>query len=94
VDVLGHLGHRDRVEFLAHRLALGRAGADMHGDAAAQVGQGESGLPVAAYMVPSSEKSAWFWLIGRNCPLAMAQPLGAKLNETILSSPKNGVLIF
>jgi hypothetical protein len=32
--------------------------------------------PLPPYIVPNSENSAWFWLIGRNWPLANAQPLG------------------
>jgi hypothetical protein len=36
------------------------------------------------------ENSAWFWLIGKSCPLQNAQPFGGKLKLTILISPING----
>src|SRR4051794_39459769 len=49
--------------------------------------------PLPPYIVPSSENSAWFWLIARSWPLHNAQPLGGKLNETILISPMNGSAI-
>src|SRR6185436_14372146 len=37
------------------------------------------------------EKSAWFWLIGNSWPLQKAQPCGAKFQEMIFISAKNGV---
>src|SRR3954469_11550038 len=46
--------------------------------------------PSPPKVVPSSENSAWFWLIGRSWPLHIAQPFGAKLNDMILSSDRNG----
>ena len=33
--------------------------------------------PFPPNVVPSSENSAWFWLIGNSCPLHIAQPRGA-----------------
>src|SRR5262245_24523667 len=47
-------------------------------------------VPLPPYCVPSSENSAWFCWIGSSCPLQNAQPVGAKLNDTILISPMNG----
>src|SRR5919202_5314410 len=32
--------------------------------------------PLPPYVVPSSENSAWFWLMGINAPLHIAQPRG------------------
>src|ERR1700733_66252 len=49
--------------------------------------------PSPPYVVPSSAKSGWFWLIGRVWPLHSAHPLGAKLNDMILISLKKGVPI-
>src|SRR5712691_2021534 len=40
------------------------------------------------------ENSAWFWLMGSNCPLQRAHPLGAKLKLAILISDKNGFAMF
>ena len=33
--------------------------------------------PSPPYVVPRSEKRAWFWLIGKSWPLHAAHPLGA-----------------
>src|SRR5438067_2170894 len=55
-----------------------------------RLGRAKVVRPSPPYVVPSSEKSAWFWLIGRSCPLHNAQPFGAKLNETSRISAKNG----
>src|SRR5262245_31367978 len=33
-------------------------------------------VPLPPYVVPSSENSAWFWLIGRSVPSHRAHPLG------------------
>jgi hypothetical protein len=41
-------------------------------------------------MVPSRENRAVFWLMGINCPLQKAQPLGAKLKGKIRISATNG----
>src|SRR5260370_4616183 len=49
--------------------------------------------PSPPYVVPRSEKSAWFWLMGNNCPLHRAQPLGGKLNDMIRISDMKCVLI-
>src|SRR3712207_9249123 len=46
--------------------------------------------PLPPNVVPSSANSAWFWLIGRNCPLHMAHPFGAKLKDMIRISARNG----
>ena len=46
--------------------------------------------PLPPYRVPSRAKSAWFWLIGRNWPLHMAQPFGTWLNANSLISDRNG----
>src|SRR4051812_2539934 len=46
--------------------------------------------PLPPYIVPRSENSAWFWLMGRNCPLQNAHPLGGKLKLMILISPRYG----
>src|SRR5579862_2977438 len=50
-------------------------------------------IPSPPKVVPSTEKSAWFWLMGSSCPLQNAQPLGGKFHEITLISPRNGVLI-
>src|SRR5579862_967854 len=50
-------------------------------------------IPSPPKVVPSREKSAWFWLMGRSCPLQNAQPLGGKFHEITLISPRNGSLI-
>ena len=49
--------------------------------------------PFPPYVVPSSENSAWFWLMGRSWPLHSAQPIGAKMKLMILISPMNGSAI-
>src|SRR5689334_8962486 len=46
--------------------------------------------PFPPYVVPSSEKRAWFWLMGKSWPLQRAQPLGGKLKLTIFISLRNG----
>ena len=56
-----------------------------------RLGRAKFTRPSPPYVVPSSEKIAWFWLIGNSCPLHIAQPFGAKLNEKILISVKKGV---
>src|SRR4051794_26549124 len=38
-------------------------------------------------MFPSSENSAWFWLIGSSWPSQLAQPSGAKLKAKARISP-------
>src|SRR5690348_13590022 len=63
----------------------------MTGALPCRLGSAKVVRPSPPYVVPSSENSAWFWLMGRSCPLHIAQPLGAKLNDTILISPRNGV---
>src|SRR5262249_37347473 len=45
------------------------------------------------YVVPSNENSAWFWLIGSNCPSQSAHPLGGNPKLMILISDKNGSAI-
>src|SRR5215203_6546608 len=50
--------------------------------------------PSPPNVVPSSEKSGWFWLMGRSCPLHSAQPFGANTNDMILISDKNGSAIL
>jgi hypothetical protein len=49
--------------------------------------------PFPPYVVPNKENNAVFWLIGNNCPLQNAQPVGAKLNGNILISATNGSAI-
>ena len=34
--------------------------------------------------------NAWFWLMGKSCPLQKAQPLGGKFQLMIFTSPING----
>src|SRR4051812_36501775 len=46
--------------------------------------------PLPPYVVPRSENSGWFWLIGNSWPLHCAQPLGAKLYDISLISARNG----
>jgi hypothetical protein len=41
-------------------------------------------------VVPSSENSAWFWLIGMSYPSHNFQPQGAKVNDIILISLRIG----
>src|SRR5215204_22456 len=57
---------------------------------ACRLGSAKLTRPSPPNVVPSSAKSAWFWLIGSNCPLQRAQPFGAKLNEKIRISERNG----
>jgi hypothetical protein len=49
--------------------------------------------PSPPYIVPINENSAWFWLMGRSCPLQSAHPFGAKLKEISLISAMKGVPI-
>src|SRR4051794_3398137 len=51
-------------------------------------------LPSPPYVVPRSEKSAWFWLMGRSCPSQSAHPLGGNPKLMILISLKNGSAIL
>src|SRR3954451_9723788 len=46
--------------------------------------------PSPPKVVPSSENSAWFWLIGSSCPSVNAHPLGGNTNDIILISESNG----
>ncbi|CAA9309666.1 MAG: hypothetical protein AVDCRST_MAG93-5142 [uncultured Chloroflexia bacterium] len=48
------------------------------------------GYTVALQPRTETPNSAWFWLIGSSCPLQSAQPFGAKLNDMILISDRNG----
>src|SRR4051812_18369741 len=50
-------------------------------------------LPSPPKVVPSSEKSAWFWLMGKSWPLLRAHPFGANTKLMILISDKNGSAI-
>src|SRR6185503_20344084 len=50
--------------------------------------------PSPPKVVPRREKRAWFWLMGSNCPLHRAQPLGANSNEKIRISLRNGSAIL
>ena len=73
---------------LAASLAQDKTAAHVNRRAALQIRQRKVDSAVAAVTVPNSEKSAWFWLIGRIWPLQNAQPLGGKLKETILISDR------
>src|SRR5262245_26124501 len=55
-----------------------------------RLGSAKVWRPSPPYVVPSRENSAWFWLIGRSCPLQKAHPLGGNENDTILISDRNG----
>ena len=47
-------------------------------------------LDGALTSMSSSENSAWFWLIGRSCPLQSVQPFGANSKDMILISVRKG----
>src|SRR5437773_941484 len=49
--------------------------------------------PSPPKVVPSKLNKAWFWLIGKSCPLHSAHPLGAKPKLKILISERNGSAI-
>src|SRR6266481_6295954 len=51
-------------------------------------------LPSPPYVVPKIENNAWFWLIGKSCPLQNVQPLGGKFQLMIFISAINGSDIF
>src|SRR5687768_14034949 len=55
-----------------------------------RLGRAKFVCPFPPKVVPSSAKSAWFWLMGRSWPLQSAQPFGGKLKETSLISERNG----
>jgi hypothetical protein len=50
-------------------------------------------LTLPPKVVPSTEKSGWFWLIGGGWPLQNARPFGGKLSEKTLISDRNGSAI-
>src|SRR5208283_2476849 len=56
-------------------------------------GSAKFDLPSPPYVVPRSENSAVFWLIGRIWPLQNAQPLGGKLKGNIRISATKGLAI-
>src|SRR5262245_25104975 len=66
----------------------------MIGTLPCMLGNAKLVLPLPPYVVPSSENSAWFWLMGSSAPLHSAHPCGAKLNDMILISPKNGLAML
>ena len=70
-----------RDEFLRPRPCPGCCSPKLIGMRPRRSGSAKVVWPLPPYMVPSSENSAWFWLIGRNCPLHWAQPLGAKVER-------------
>src|SRR5690554_6600430 len=49
--------------------------------------------PLPPNVVPRRAKSAWFWLMGRSCPLESAHPFGGKLKLMIRISARNGSAI-
>src|ERR687888_86131 len=49
--------------------------------------------PSPPKVVPSREKRAWFWLIGRSWPLHSAHPFGAKTKLMMRISDRNGSAI-
>ena len=79
----------------ARRPARRACGRSRRGSARAPRRSGSAKLtrPSPPNVVPSSENSAWFWLIGRSWPLHSAQPLGAKTKLMIRISDRNGSAI-
>src|SRR5688572_20252444 len=55
-----------------------------------RLGRAKLVCPLPPKVVPRSENSAWFWLIGSSCPLQNAHPFGGKLNDMTLISDRNG----
>jgi hypothetical protein len=49
--------------------------------------------PLPPKVVPSSENSAWLWLIGGSCPLHSAHRLGSYPKDMIRISERNGSAI-
>ena len=89
------LRNRKRVRLLAASFAQRVTAADVNRGAPAQIRQREVDSPVAAKgRAQQTEKSAWFWLIGSNCPLHSAHPFGANTKLMILISDRNGSAIF
>src|SRR3712207_5505783 len=60
------------------------------GDRPCMSGSANVDLPSPPCMVPSSENSAVFCVIGRSWPLQCAHPVGGKLKPKIRISPTNG----
>ena len=91
MNVLRHLAHSHCMCWLAAGLTLDMAAANMHRHAPRKSGSAKVVCPLPPYIVPSKEKSAWFWLIGKKLTIADGPAFcGAKLKLTILISAKNG----
>src|SRR3954454_12745873 len=58
-----------------------------------RAGRAKLTRPSPPYVVPSSEKRGWFWLMGNSCPSHSAQPLGGKTKLMIRISERNGSAI-
>ena len=88
--VRGHFRKRKRVRLLARALAERVAAPTWSGVRPRMSGSAKVVCPLPPKVVPSSEKSAWFWLMGSSCPLHSAQPRGAKLKDMSRISERKG----
>ena len=94
VRVRRQFGDRKRVRLLAALLAQRVPAADVNRRPPRRSGSAKFTRPSPPKVVPSSENSAWFWLMGSNCPLQSAHPFGAKPKLMILISDRNGSAMY
>jgi len=85
-----HLANVQRVGFRTTALPLGNLAAAVRGAAAAQVGQGETGLPVAAISGPQQREERLILVDGEYLPVAEGPAAWRKVNPTILISARKG----
>src|SRR5215217_6172322 len=88
------LGYGKCVGLLTAPFTQRVAAAHMDRRPSANIRESEVDASITTNVVPSREKRAWFWLMGRSCPLQRAQPLGANTKLMILISDKKGSAIL